>query len=206
MTDSPAILQSLARLEKANDALKRLETAKSLKEGESAWSDLLLAGNAVYSKLEQGSKVSGGKAAGWFGRAKKERKDDPLLSYMHHARNSDEHGIEDITIRMGPGQATITIREPFDPAKLEGVQLTMGPHRPGHVQVSSSNEDVVSTKIYDKPSLVLVRVKDSRFGDHYDPPYEHLGAKLADQSPHSVGALFVAYLGRLIDDARSFGI
>jgi len=26
---------------------------------------------------------------------KKIRKDDPLLSYLHHARNSDEHGIEE---------------------------------------------------------------------------------------------------------------
>lgn len=206
MSKSPAIYQSLARLDKARDALKRLETAKSLNEGEGAWSDLLIAGNAVYSKLEQGSKAAGGKAAGWFGRIKKTRKDDPLLSYMHHARNSDEHGIEDITKRMGPGQATITIREPFDPAKLAGVKLVFGPHRPGHVQVSSSNEDVISTKIYDKPSLVLVRVKDDRYTDYFDPPYEHLGAKLSDQAPAAVGKMFVEYLSDLIKTAKSFGI
>jgi hypothetical protein len=26
------------------------------------------------------------------------KKDDPLFSYMHHARNSDEHGIEPVAM------------------------------------------------------------------------------------------------------------
>jgi len=205
MTESPAIRQSIARLQKARDALNRLKTATTLDETESAWADLLLSGNAVYSKLEQGAKVSG-KASAWYGRVKKLRKDDPLLSYMHHARNSEEHGIEDVTKRMKAGEATITIREPFDPSKLQGVQLKIGADSGGHVQVSSSNEDVVSTRMYDKPSLALVCVKDPRFSDHFDPPYEHLGAKLHDQSPLTVGSLFVVYLAALIDDARSFGL
>jgi hypothetical protein len=181
MTETPAIRQSFARLEKARTALKHLEAAKSFDERESAWSDLLIAGNGIYSKLEQGSKVSG-KATGWFGRAKKARKEDPLLSYMHHARNSEEHGIEDVTARMKAGQATITIREPFDPSKLHGIQLHIGTDSLGHVRISSSNEDVISTKMYDKPSLSLVRVKDLRFSDYFDPPYEHLGADVPLQS------------------------
>ncbi len=205
MAESPSIRQSIARLEKARDALKRLETTNTLDEAESAWIDLLLSGNAVYSKLEQGSKVNG-RASAWFGRVKKVRKDDALLSYMHHARNSEEHGIEDTTQRMKAGEATLTIREPFDPSKLHGVKLTVDADGRGNVHVSSSNEDVVSTRMYDKPSLALVRVIDPRFKDHFNPPYEHLGAKLADQSPLIVGGLFVAYLVQLIDEARSFGI
>jgi hypothetical protein len=205
MTDSPAIRHSLARLEKTREALERLESAKTLDETESAWSDLLLSGNGIYSKLEQGSKAIG-RAAGWFGRAKKARKDDPLLSYMHHARNSEEHAIEDITARMKAGQASITIREPFDPKKLEGVQIHIGTDSRGHVRVSSSNEDVMATTTYDRPALALVRVKDPRYNDYFDPPYEHFGVKLPDQSPLTIGRLFVDYLVKLIDDARSFGI
>ena len=107
---------------------------------------------------------------------------------------------------MKAGEATLTIREPFDPSKLHGVKLTVDADGRGNVHVSSSNEDVVSTRMYDKPSLALVRVIDPRFKDHFNPPYEHLGAKLADQSPLIVGGLFVAYLVQLIDEARSFGI
>jgi hypothetical protein len=98
MTDSDAIRHSLARLAKAREALQRLAAATTPDEAEVSWSDLLLAGNAIFSKLEQGSKVTG-TAVGWFGRVKKTRKDDPLLSYMHHARNAEEHGIEDVTKR-----------------------------------------------------------------------------------------------------------
>jgi hypothetical protein len=205
MTDSPAIRHSIARLAKARDALKRLECSKTLDETESAWLDLLMAGNGVYSKLEQGCKCNG-KAMAWFGRAKKARKDDPLLSYMHHARNSDEHGIEDITKRVKAGDATITIREPFDPSKLEGVQLFVGTDNRGNVHVKSSNEDVVSTVMYNRPSITLVQVKDPRFNDSFNPPYEHLGIKLTDISPASIGGLFVQYITKLIDDAISFGI
>lgn len=205
MTDSDAIRHSLARLSKAREALSRLEVAQTLDTADSAWSDLLLTGNAVFSKLEQGSKANG-KAAGWFGRVKKLRKDDPLLSYMHHARNSEEHGIEDITRRMKAGQATLTIREPFDPKKLEGVQIRIGTSRSGHVHVSSSNEDVITPKMYDQPEIALVRVADPRFNDYFDPPFEHLGQPLADQSPSTVGRLFVAYITQLIEDARAVGV
>jgi hypothetical protein len=205
MTESSTIRHCAARLAKVRDALSRLESAKTLDDAESAWSDLLIAGNGIYSKLEQGSKLSG-KASAWFGRAKKARKDDSLLSYMHHARNSEEHGIEDITQRVKAGTASVTLREPYDPQKLEGLQLHIGTDKRGHVRVSSSNEDVISTKMYDTPSLILVRVKDPRFKEHFDPPYEHLSAPIADQSPLAIGKLFIAHLERLVDEAMSFGI
>jgi hypothetical protein len=204
MTESAAIRHSLARLSKSHEALARMEAATVLGEVESAWSDLLLAGNAVYTKLEQGCKGNG-EAERWFGRAKNIRKDDRLLSYVHHARNSEEHSIEDVTRRMKLGDATISFQEPFDPKKLEGLQIKIdATSRPGHVLVSSSNEDVVSTKMFDKPSLVLVRVTNR--GVHYDPPHEHLGVTLSDQSPLNVGRLFVQYLEVLVEDAKRLGV
>ena len=173
---------------------------------EISWSDLLLAGNGIFSKLEQGSKANG-KATGWFGRVKKVRKDDQLLSYMHHARNAEEHSIEDVTKRMQAGQATLTFREPFDPEKLDGTKIAIdATSGPGHVLVSSSNEELISTKMYDKPAIALARVKDPRFSDHFDSPYEHLGTKLRDQSPLAIGRLFVDYLTTLIEEARRFGV
>jgi hypothetical protein len=69
MSNSNAIRHSLDRLKKARDALKRIERNETLEDVASAWSDLLINGNAVYSKLEQGSKANG-RAAAWFGRAK----------------------------------------------------------------------------------------------------------------------------------------
>jgi hypothetical protein len=60
---------------------------------------------------------------------------------------------------MKAGQATLTFREPFDPKKLQGLELRIDTDERGHVLVSSSNEEVVSSQMYDKPSLALVRVK-----------------------------------------------
>jgi hypothetical protein len=52
--------------------------------------------STIYSKLEQGAKGCGPSDA-WFGRKKYDRKTDPLLRYIHHARNADEHGLEAVT-------------------------------------------------------------------------------------------------------------
>jgi hypothetical protein len=98
--DAQAVEQAKARLQRADKALYALKIAANYDEAEEAWSDFLLAAATIYSKLEQGSK-SKGTSAGWFGRKKKERRDDPLLRFLHHARNSDEHGIERVAERGG---------------------------------------------------------------------------------------------------------
>jgi len=77
--DKRAITQSTQRIQKARSALDRLNRAKTFLEMQSA----------------QGAKGYG-RSEAWFGRKKKERRDDDLLKYMWQARNSDEHGIVEI--------------------------------------------------------------------------------------------------------------
>jgi hypothetical protein len=125
MSDTPALQNCSKRLEKAQSALQQLEQTKDPRETESAWLDLILAATSIYSKLLQGSKLSGGSAKGWYDLKMHERKNDSLLSYIHHARNADEHGIKDIT-RVAKGEGQIRFHEPYDPAKLEGKQIFMG--------------------------------------------------------------------------------
>jgi hypothetical protein len=43
----------------------------------------------------------------WWKRKMDERRDDPLLSYIHHARNSDTHCLEDTTQRLPAGIYTV---------------------------------------------------------------------------------------------------
>jgi hypothetical protein len=61
-----------------------------------AWIDFLYAFNGVYQKLQKGSLLNG-KSKAWFGRIKHMRDSDELLSYLHQARNAEEHGLEAIT-------------------------------------------------------------------------------------------------------------
>ena len=98
--DPNAVEQAQVRLRKAEKALEALKEADGYEAAEDAWTDFLLAASTIYTKLEQGSK-SNNRSSGWFSRKKKERKDDPLLKYLHRARNSDEHGIERIDERGG---------------------------------------------------------------------------------------------------------
>lgn len=79
-------------------ALRGVENAHTLTEIEAARSDFLVAANRVFSKLEQGAKTNG-TSKGWFGRKKHDRRTDPALRYVHHARNADEHRLKKVTER-----------------------------------------------------------------------------------------------------------
>lgn len=205
MADSVAIQHCAQRLAKARDAAQRLEQAAKFTDAESAWSDLLLAASGIYSKLEKASKKDG-KTQGWFGRVKHERRTDPLLSYIHHARNSDEHGIEDITSKMDKGTAAFTFREPYDPKRLEGKSFTLGKDAKGHVRFTNYDPDIFEVYEYDKPSLLLVPVKDDRYHDKFPAPTEHLGSQINGKSPLVVAGHAIVYLERLIAEARAVGL
>ena len=129
MTESPAIRQSIARLRRPATLLSAWRQLPRLMKPKARGLIFYYPEMQFIPSLNKAAKVSG-KASAWYGRVKKLRKDDPLLSYMHHARNSEEHGIEDTTKRMKAGEATITIREPFDPSKLQGVQVDSRCGRP----------------------------------------------------------------------------
>src|SRR4051794_1216811 len=72
------------------------------------WAEFLLAVSGIYSMLKAGAKGNGWSGA-WVARKLQERHDDPLLSYLHHARDAEEHGIEAVTditnsnIQLPPG-------------------------------------------------------------------------------------------------------
>lgn len=200
--DMSCLASCSKRLEKARLALQRLEQTKDPVETESAWSDLILAASSIYSKLEQGSKITGS-AVGWYGRKSHERKNDPLLSYLLHARNADEHGIKDIT-RVAKGEGQIRFYEPFDPAKLEGKKLIIGRDPLGNLVLGKSSDAPFSVEVHNEPTCVLVPVKDR--GVSYQPPTTHLGQQLDDTTPLAVGRLAVLYLEALINDARAVGI
>ena len=194
VVNKSAVRQAWERLHRAEAAYQRLCSAISIGQAEAAWSEFLTAASAIYSKLETGSKGHP-KSEPWFGRIKNERKFDPLLSYIHHARNSDEHGIEQITDGED-GTVTITARG--------SVHLNMGqdgkPIDPnGPFAVPTNAESAVILDIV-PPKLRLVPVFDNRFKDTFDVPAEHMGLPLVDQSPIAVSALGIRYLNRIIRD------
>lgn len=195
-----AIEHAQVRLNKARLSHQAMLDAKDPTTMDAAWSDFLIAASGIYSKFEQGSK-SNPKSTGWFGRKKKERKDDPLLSYLHHARNSDEHGIEAVTIRnkggwgINPSNPELPMSFDINPS---GVPIEVG-------QMLIVNHDPANPPVVDKipPSIRLTRVTDSRFGDSFDPPRSHQGSELQDSSLGAVAQLAITYLERMVEEAKA---
>lgn len=152
-----------------------------------------MAAGTIYTKLEQGAKGHG-KSAGWYGRKKKERKDDPLLRYLHYARNSEEHGIERVVVK----ETGVSFEGPlkFGEWRLTKVNYADATKKPQTVE----KRDFIQTG----PCLMLTRVHDTRFNDYCDPPTRHRGEEIAGAGrfPYHVALLGLAYLSELIREAE----
>lgn len=191
--DNLAIEQAKARLSKAERALEALRAAARIEEAEEAWTDFLLAASTIYAKLEQGAKGYG-KSQGWFGRKKKERKDDPLLRYLHFARNSDEHGIERV--------AATTKDNTWQGRKLKFNE---------RIPVKAALEDRTTGKpekwldaVVAGPTLRPIRVHDRRYGDHCDPPKTHMGKEISYHGfLDGLATVAIGYLRGLVAEAES---
>ncbi len=194
-----AIEKAQLRIDRARQALQRIEASKQFDEFESAWGDFLSAIKSIHSIFEASS-AKDPKAQGWYGRKVHERRKDPLLRYVHHARNAHEYGLEPVTTHV-PGGLGIGTRG-------EAVHVEyMGPARDG-----SGRQEIVLRPVDGKlptvrhvePQAVLVQVKDERFGDTFDPPTEHLGKPLENRTPSEVAALALVYHEKLVEEAERF--
>jgi len=189
--DKTAVNAACDHLARADAALRAIEGAQTLAEIETAWSDFLIAANRVFSKLEQGAKTNGQSKA-WYGRKKHERRTNPLLRYIHHARNADEHGLSKVTERTEPGLALGVGPGTW---RFDG---TIGPD--GHMKIIAMGGQIAgqSKFVETLPSKVrLLRVVDC--GDPYDPPREVNSKELL---PNEVATLALDYLRQMTEEAR----
>jgi hypothetical protein len=193
-----AVVKAKDHLAEAKAALERAESSPNFKAFKSEWRRFLLEINGVHTKLEQGAKQNP-QSRQWYGERKKECRKDPLLLYVKQARNADEHGLKDV---------------------IE--------HKPGHVIIGKSGEDVhlrnfqsgpegfqgeieaiagVFPTVDIQPSRpILVTVQDDRYVNSFDPPKEHMGKTLKDTSPLAVAKLALQYHETLADDAEKLVI
>jgi hypothetical protein len=176
-----AIYQAQERLERAREAVRRMEAADSYKTFEQPWSDFLHAASSIYNKLEQGAKGCP-KSEGWYGRKKHDRKKDQLLSYLHQARNTDHHGLGGTTL--------LQLSAKLD-ARTQGVKLSRGSDGKPVLQPTDESKPFEVLP----PKVVLKAVKNVLYGDTFMPPKEHLGKQITSDPKELPSALDASRLG-----------
>ena len=189
-----AINKASKRLEKAKEAYKKLQHSTNFREFESAWIDFLLAVNGVHTAIKAGRSTSP-KNRQWCGMQAAAARKDQLLRYLHHARNEDEHGLEPIL-------AYVDGRTTF--AGTGGLHIKNLVIRRGVIETADMRpvtKGGVITVTAIPAHAKLLPVKDSRDGNVYDVPMEHLSKPILDQSPVGCAALAIDYYIQYIKDA-----
>lgn len=192
-----ALAKAGDHLELAEEAAKGLTLDGGFKLYERAWSEFLSQVSRFYSKLEQGAKGTA-KSEGWFGHKKGERSDDPLLSYLHQARNADEHGLDYITAK---GADCVNVHMTKDVKEIH-VAFDMMVDKAGRVHVrdpKTNTPEAVDHFELINPRVELVTVKNR--GHSFDPPNMHLGKPIVENGPPSVAKLAISYLRDMLDEA-----
>jgi hypothetical protein len=184
-----AVEKAKGRLQKAKDCIARIKQSKNYVDYESAWIDLVIALNTVHCALEQGAKSSP-QSCQWYGGKKKVRTKDPLLNYLHQARNADEHGIEPIAEHRAK---RVAIR-PTGVTHIKSLEL-----KDGKLHLDTEGDPLAIKLI---THVVLIPVFDRRFNTRFDPPTSHLGVQLPNSTPLTVGRAGIAYHEALIAEAE----
>lgn len=201
------------RIRRCREAVSAIENAEDYQASLRAWIDFLTAANTVYSKLEQGAKGCG-KSEAWYGRKKHERKKDPLLAYIHQARNADEHGVSPIS-SVHPGGAVIRGEGAY---KIDGGVVTSTTNfnvvfeQDGPRLEVTGNTDFGLSLVHEsgpppeveilRPQVLLIPIRDERFNTVFFPPSSHLG-KPVEPLARIVASLGLTYLEGLLKEAYS---
>lgn len=183
-----AIEQSKIRLARAKSAAWVIQNGLEPQVISEAWWTFLVCASAIYSKLEQGAKGCG-KSQAWYGRKKQERKKDELLSYIHHARNSEIHGLDVSGVGHG-----------IDVRAARGCEVIRD-ETGAWVGLNVEQGREVSVKVV-PPGLVLKQVKDERYGDFFDPPLMHRGMPIQEPVAESLVGLAYEYLEKMVREAE----
>jgi hypothetical protein len=85
-----------ARIRLPVQSIEALERSNISADIETHWSAFLTAAGRVFSELQQGAKVSAS-SKNWFGTKVGQRRSNPLLQYLWHARNAHGHAIIELT-------------------------------------------------------------------------------------------------------------
>jgi len=184
--DKRAVDAARTEYGRAVESAAAVATAIDFQVLEKNWTAFLVAAGRVFTKLEQGAKVAP-KSKAWWGKQVHQRRTDPLLAYLWHARNADEHTLQQVT-ELHPGNATMV-----DPTKEDVAALKYAMEKETRPWVPLELVEWVPQHV------MLLPVKDR--GVLYQPPSAHLGTQITSTSPARTAELALAFLDTMVEEA-----
>jgi hypothetical protein len=134
---------------RARDSIEALanlypKTEVEAEQIQAKWASYLSHADRMFNKLKAGRRSSP-KTNEWYEAKIRQRNNDPLLCYLQHARNADEHSLEIVTENR--------------PGFIRELPRTAAEVMTGRVTVEIT-----------EPHVRLMPVTDRRGGTRYDPP------------------------------------
>jgi hypothetical protein len=191
-----AIEKAKDRLAAAKSALQVLDGRPNYEASKRAWYDFLIASNAVFAVLEQGAK--GSKSQPWYGKKKHERESEPLLQYLHQARNADEHGIAPVTTL--EKQKLVLVQDGKTVGAIENIVGNKGVFRVPEGQPDKPDLSKINEMRLYPARAKLISVTNR--GVKYHPPTKFKGQDIPDNSPFEVGKLAMDFIESMLSEAE----
>lgn len=186
--------QANSAIAKARRSLEHIQHAVERQEVDEAWADFLNAMSRFFEKLKAGARGNS-KSWSWYLKQADLRKTDPLLNYLLHARNCDQHRFEDV-LQTVVGFSSISVV-----GEVYVKEIEFGPHgvvRADWTPILPGSQ----LATYTQPTRwEAINVLDR--GVLYEVPKEHLGKPLPDRSVLTFGTLALAHTEATVQEAQS---
>jgi hypothetical protein len=166
----------------AEKAIERMSKATSLDDLEDEWNIYLGAIEKCWVKAERSCQQFRSQFQPWQGVFSNERKKDALLRYLKHARNSDQHSIQE-TMQKRDASSSMYV-EGGDYVHIEKLEI-----KNGQLVEYKGNKPLIIENLPNR--IELVPVKDG--ANWYNPPKSHKQIKLVWPAPIDVAIIGLEY-------------
>ncbi|MFI4928842.1 MAG: hypothetical protein ACHP83_01290 [Burkholderiales bacterium] len=184
---------------RAREAVIAMRTSQSLVDFDEHWKQFLHRIERVWNKIQAHFGRSP-KWGNWVARFEKERRQDPLLSYLCNARGAEEHTTAEVTGRepagVGIALADGVGVQPDGSVHIEDLTIST---TAGRIEVQSAQP----LKITFHPERVRMEPVTNR-GRLYPMPTAHLGSHIDPNDLPAVAELALKYYESVLSQAEAF--
>ena len=189
--DEKAFARAREEAKLAASKLEAMKTAKKLAALAQLWSEFLTHIQRAFTKMKIAT--ANGPSKRWYDTIENIRRTDDLLSYIRHARNADEHGVESVT-HAKPGGIGISPKVGntlhVDYLEMNKGQMTLGPELAKNAIIEFIPVSIHLSAVRDRAST-------------YQPPKPHLGNPIQNATLIGAAEAAITYLEAALSEAKA---